>query len=87
MNAVENEQHFLLYCPLYTGIRQQHKVLFGPDQRSVRLVLERNADQMPLVAHHIHLCFHARMSDESHLAPQHGLSIPLIDLLICSHAS
>ena len=32
--------------------------------------LERNADQMPLVAHYIHLCFHARMSDESHLAAQ-----------------
>ena len=33
-------------------------------------LLERNADQMPLVAHYIHLCFHARTSDESHLAPQ-----------------
>ena len=30
-------------------------------------------DQMPVVAHYIHLCFHARMSDESYLAPQPGL--------------
>ena len=73
MNAVENEQHFLFDCPLYTGIRQQHTILFGPDQGSIRLVLERNADQIPLVAHYIHLCFQARMSDESHLAPQPGL--------------
>ena len=34
---------------------------------------ERNADQMPSVACYIHLCFHARMSDESHLAPHPGL--------------
>ena len=34
MNAVENEQHFLFYCPLYTGIRQQHTALFGPEQHS-----------------------------------------------------
>ena len=73
MNAVETEQHFLFYCRLYTGIRQQHNAVFFPDQGSIRLFLERNADQMPLVAHYIHLCFHARMSDESHLAPQHGL--------------
>ena len=63
MNAVENEQHFLFVCPLYTGIRQQHTALFGPDQGSICL-LECNADQMPLVAHYIHLCFHAGMSDE-----------------------
>ena len=71
MNAVENEQHFLFYCPLYTGIRQQHNALFGPDQGSIRLFLERNANQMPLVAHYMHLSFPSRMSDESHLAPQH----------------
>ena len=73
MNAVENEQHFLFDCPPYSGIRQQHTILFGPDQGSIRLFLERNADQIPLVAHYIHLCFQARMSDESHLAPQPGL--------------
>ena len=73
MIAVENEQHFLFDCPLYPGIRQQHTILFGPDQGSIRLFLERNADQIPLVAHYIHLCFQARMSDESHLAPQPGL--------------
>ena len=60
-------------APLYTGIGQQHNALFGPDQGSICLFLERNADQMPLVAHYIHLCFPARMSDESQLAPQHGL--------------
>ena len=73
MNAVENEQHFLFDCPLYTGIRQQHAILFGADHGSIRLFLERNADQIPLVSHYIHLCFQARMSDESHLAPQPGL--------------
>ena len=73
MNAIENEQHFLFDCPLYTCIRQQHTVLFGPDQGSIRLCLEHNADQTPLVAHYIHQCFQARMSDESHLAPQPGL--------------
>ena len=72
MNAVESEQHVLFECPHHTGIniRQQHTALFGSDQGSIRLFLERNADQMPLVTHYIHLCFHARMSDESHLAPQ-----------------
>ena len=53
MNAVENEQHFLFDRPFYTGIRQQHTVLFGPDQGSIRLFLERNADRIPLVAHYI----------------------------------
>ena len=65
MNAVSNEQHFLFDCPLYTGIRQQHAALCGPDQLegSIRLFLELNinADQVPLVAHYIHLCFHDRM--------------------------
>ena len=52
MNAVENEQHFLFHCALFTGIRQQHTALFGPDKDIIRLFLERNADQMPLVAHY-----------------------------------
>ena len=39
MNAIENEQQFLFDCPLYTGIRQQHTALFGPDQGSTRLLL------------------------------------------------
>ena len=73
LNAVVNEQHFLFDCPFYSGIWQQHTALFGSDQGSIRLFLERNADQTPLVAHYIHLCFQARMSDESHLAPQPGL--------------
>ena len=61
MNAVETKQHFLFDCPLYTGIRQQHTVLFGADHGSIRLLIERNADQIPLLAHYIHLCFQARM--------------------------
>ena len=75
MNTVEDEQQFLFDCPLYTGIRQQHMytVLFGSDQGSIRLFVECNTDQIPLVALFIHLCFQARMSNESHLAPQPGL--------------
>ncbi len=33
------------------------------------LFTEQNSHQLGFVAHHIHLCFQARMSDESHLAP------------------
>ena len=75
MQAVEDEQHFLLDCPLHTQIRQQHDFLFGLDHGSIRLFLERmrNAAQMSCVAQYIHLCFQARMSDESHLAPHPGL--------------
>ena len=80
MNAVENEQHFCFIALLIQASGQQHNALFGPHQGSIRLFLERNSDQMPLVAHYIHLCFQARMSNESHLAPQHGLEIPLIEL-------
>ena len=61
------------------GIREQQAVLFGSDQGSIRLLLKRNADQMSLLVHYIHLCFQARKSDESHLAPQPGLLILLID--------
>ena len=60
MNAdsVQNEQHFLFARPLYalSGTMQQHTALFGPDQDNIHVFLERNADQMPLVAHYIHLC-------------------------------
>ena len=73
MQAVEDEQHFLFDCPVYTGITEQYTFLFGHDQGSLRLFLERNADQMPCVARYIHLCFHARMSDESHPARHPGL--------------
>ena len=48
-------------------------VVFGLDRASIRLFLERNAAQMSCVAQYIHLCFQARMSDESHLAPHPGL--------------
>ena len=60
---------------MYTGIREQYSFLFGHDQLegSIRLFLDRNADQMPRVARYFHLCFHARMSDESRLAPHPGL--------------
>ena len=68
MQAAEDEQHLLFDCSLYTAIREQHSSLFGHDHGSIRLFLERNADQMPSVACYIHLCFHASMSNESHLA-------------------
>ena len=73
MQAIEDEQHFLFDCPIYSIIRGQHQYfsLFGPNyqQRNIRLFFEQNAHQLDFVAHHIHLCFQARMSDESHLAP------------------
>ena len=45
--------------------------LFGPNyqQRDIRLFSEQNSHQLDFVAHHIQLCFQARMSDESLLAP------------------
>ena len=75
MQAVEDEQHFLFDCPFYSVFRGQHFSLFGPSfhQRDIRLFFEANSDQLPLVARHIHLCFQARKSDESHLAPYPGL--------------
>ena len=73
MQAVEDEQHFVFGCPMYTGIREQYGCLFGHDQGSIRLFLERDAAPLPSVACYIHLCFHARMSNESHLAPHPGL--------------
>lgn len=75
MQAVEDEQHFLFDCPFYSIIRGQHFALFSPNfhQRDIRLFFEANNDQLHLVARHIHLCFQARMSDESHLAPYPGL--------------
>ncbi len=58
-------------CPFYSIIRGQHFSLFGPNyqQRDLRLFFEQNSHQLGFVAHHIHLCFQARMSDESQLAP------------------
>ena len=71
MQAVEDEQHFLFDCPFYSIIRGQHFSSFGPNyqQRDLRLFFEQNSHQLGFVAHHIHLCFQARMSDESQLAP------------------
>lgn len=40
---------------------------------SSRLSCERNADHMSSVGQYIRLCFQARMSDESDLAPYPGL--------------
>ena len=34
-------------------------------QRDFRLVFEQNSHQLGVDAHHIHLCFQARMSDQS----------------------
>ena len=71
MQAVEDEQHFLFDCPFYSIIRGQHFSLLGPNyqQRVIRLFFEQNSHQLGFVAHHIHLCFQAWMSDESLLAP------------------
>jgi hypothetical protein len=71
MQAVEDEQHFLFDCPFYNIIRGQHFSLFGPNyqQRDLRLIFQQNSHQLGFVAHHIHLCFQARMSDKSQLAP------------------
>ncbi len=72
MQAVEDEQHFL-FDPFYSIIRGQHFSLFGPNYQQrdilIRLSVEQNSHHLGFVAHHIHLCFQARMSDESHLAP------------------
>ena len=67
MQAIEDEQHFLFDCPFYSIIRGQHFSLFGPNyqQRDIRLFFAQNALQLGFVAHHIHLCFQAGMSDES----------------------
>ncbi len=58
-------------CPFYSIIRGQHFSFFGPNyqQRDIRFFFEQNSHQVAHVAHHIHLCFQARMSDESLLAP------------------
>ena len=73
--------HLVAGCPeaVTLALHVQQAVLFGTDQGTIRLLLERNADQMSLVAHYIHLCFEARKSDESHLAPQPGLYLRFID--------
>ncbi len=71
MQAVEDEQHFPFDCPFYSIIRGQHFSLFGPNyqQRDISPIFQQNSHQLGFVAHHIHLCFQARMSDESLLAP------------------
>ena len=51
-------------------------------QRDIPLLIDPNFDQLPLVARHIYLCFQARKSDESHLAPYPGLQILLIDKVL-----
>ena len=72
MNAVEHVQHSLFDCPLYTGIRQQHTALFGPDQSSSRLFLERNADKTASGCP-LHSPMLSRQDVRSHLAPHYGL--------------
>ena len=39
------------------------------DNRTLYFFFEQNSHQLGSVAHHIHLCFQARMADESQLAP------------------
>ena len=70
--AFEHEQHFLFDCPFHSIIiRGQHFSLFGSNyqQRDIRLFFKQNSHQLVFVAHHSDLCFQARMSDESRLAP------------------
>ena len=76
MNPVENEQHFLFYCPLYTGIRQRHNALFGPARALETKVAFASACSAMLtncLRSPTTFTFQARMSDESHLALQPGL--------------
>ena len=57
--------------------------LFGAafHRQDICLFFEANSNQLPLVARHIHLCFHSRKRDESHLASYPGLQSLLIDQL------
>ena len=82
MQAVEDEQHVLFDCPFYSIIRGQQFSLFGPNyqQRDLRVFFEQNSHQLGFVAHHIRLCFQARMSDESQLAPHPAHFASLVDL-------
>ncbi len=76
MQAVEDEQHFLFDCPFYSIIRGQHFSLFGPNyqHRDIRPFFKQNSHQLGFVAHHIHLCVQARMSDESLLSTPQTVS-------------
>ena len=58
-------QQWLLDCSFYSIIRGN---TFLRLVRITNSFLEQNSHQ--LVAHHTHLCFQARMCDESHLAAQ-----------------
>ena len=51
----------------YRTTSGRHLSLFGPiyQQRSIRLFLEHDYCQLGFVAHHIHLCFQARMSEST----------------------
>ena len=73
MQAIADEQHLYFDCPFDSTIRGQLLSLFGPNyqQRDIRLLSEQilNTYQLGLMAHHIHLCYQARMSNESYLAP------------------
>jgi len=53
MQAVEDEQHFLFDCPVYSIIRGQQFSLFGPNyrQRDIGLFFEQNSHQLGFVAH------------------------------------
>ena len=53
-------------------VTSQHSFMLGHDQGS-SLCLQRNTNQVSSVARYMHLCVHARMYDESHLAPHPGL--------------
>lgn len=50
--------------------REQHNfLLFAYDHGSICLLSGGSANQAPSIARYSHLCFHAGMSDDSHLAP------------------
>ena len=57
MQAVEDEQHFLFECPLYSIIRGQHFSLFGPNhqQRDIRLFSNKTPTSLVL-SHTTYAC-------------------------------
>ena len=50
------------------GTTVLHSFLFEYDQDGICLFFKRKGDKMSGVARYIQVCFHARMSNESHLA-------------------
>ena len=55
MSLLHETMHFEMVC--------------CPSGYAMNVFFEQNSHQLGIVAHHIHLCFQPRMSDESRLAP------------------